>query len=404
MFITALSCIVAALLLFFPFTNPVEVNTPIFASLVALVGTAVLIIFPVLNALYLTPLQALEQKLIPRLMELYRKDKLLNISSLFTLLFPFASYVFAALCFTKDIPIKPAYIAAWVVFLGVTLDLIRDNLKRAANFLNPYHFIETFTQRANRSIVNDKDNDLWGSIDSLSEIAVRSVKAGKTDLTMQVLNAFPSILESFFTSSKSLTRVNQDQEIKKETGKDEAGYTVFYLLQRIELINMKALEHGLGTICGHVIMILGKIIVAGAKFDLSMVPFPTHVLGKLALRAQQYHFDEVATLGTATLLGVAKTIINDVNLNYTELQEPFGALIKNLNLIAQATFKKDKTISPKLLAQPFRELRELFRSEKVANHQDTPAILLQIDGVLEEFAALEQVMRTIPPISEMKPT
>ena len=400
MLITIISLILATLLLFFPFSALIDLHTSQLPFLIALAGTAILIVYPLLNGIYLLPLQRLEEKLIPRLIELYRKDRWLNISRFLIFLFPFFSYLLAGALWGLDIPIKSIILAIWIVAFGIVLDLIRDSLSRTSRFLNPYNFVDTFVNKAKRSIIVDKDSDLWGSIDTLSEIAIRSIKKGKMDLSMQVLNAFPPILDVFFVSSKSITRINQDQEIKKETGRDEASYTVFYLLQRIELINMKALENGLVSICSHIIMILGKIIAACAKFDLSMVAFPTHVMGKLALKALQYQFNEVAALGTSTLLELAKTIINEIDLSYAELQDPFNAIINNLNYIGQATFKKDKSINPKLIAQPFRELKELFQNKKVESLQDTPIILQHIDSVLAEYDILAQVMRTIPSITE----
>ena len=400
MLITIASLIIAFLLLFFPFSTAIDLHASLLPILFALAGMTTLIIFPLLNGFYLLSLGRLEERLIPRLMELYRKDPLLKISRILIFLFPFFSFLLAGAFWALDISVKSIFLAIWIVAFGLVLDLIKNSLTRTESFLDPGHFVETLVHKAKRFIIVDKDNDLWGSIDTLSEIAIRSIKEGKMDLSMKVLNSFPPIIDAFFASSKSITRINQDQEIKKETGRDEASYTVFYLLQRIELINMKALENGLVSICSHIILILGKIIVACAKFDVSMVAFPTHVLGKLALKALQYQFNEVAALGTSTLLEVAKTMINEVDLSYGELQEPFDAIINNIDHIGQATFKKDKSINPRLIAQPFRELKELFQNKKVENLQDTPFILQHIDNILAEYDILEQVMRTIPKLSE----
>src|SRR5262249_32914221 len=160
-----------------------------------------------------------------------------------------------------------------------------------------------------KAIQNEKDEILWSSIDSLAEMALRSVEKSKIALSNQVLQNFPPIIQTFFASSKSISRINLDKETEKETGRDEASYTVFYLLQKLELINDKALQNRLETVCRQMVMVMGKIIIASAKFDLSMVSFPTHFLTKFGLKAQQHHFDEVAVLTTSTLLEIAKTIL-----------------------------------------------------------------------------------------------
>lgn len=135
-----------------------------------------------------------------------------------------------------------------------------------------------------------------------------------------------------------------------------------------------------------------------------MVPFPTHFLTKFGLKALQHHFSEVTVLTTSTLQEIARTILTEIDITYSELQEPFQAIINGLDAIAKATFKKDKSTSIKVLVQPFVDLKALFQTEKMSKHPDTPVILSEIERVIEEFTVLEQVMRSIPPIPELGET
>jgi hypothetical protein len=47
--------------------------------------------------------------------------------------------------------------------------------------------------------------------------------------------------------------------------------------------------------------------------------------------------------------------------------------------------------------QPFKELEELFQSDKMRAHADAPVILQNIKRVLGEFEALQAVMSAMPP-------
>lgn len=208
-------------------------------------------------------------------------------------------------------------------------------------------------------------------------------------------------MHSFYASSKSISRANVDVEVEKQTGQDEASYTLFYLLQRLELINDKALRNRLETICREMIMALGKIIVYGAELDLSLVSFPTHFLVKFGLKAQQHHFNEVAELTTSTLTEISKSIVNNVNLTYAELVDSFHSIINGLVSLAKGEFQQNKFANIKVLTQPLVDLKELMNNPKIANHRDAPAIRLEIDRALSEFQMLEQVMRALPPIPEM---
>lgn len=399
MLITIFSVIVAALFLFYPFPQPLQVEIPFISQMMVVAGSIVLLILPFLYCIPLSSLLRLEQQLIPRLMAVFRRDRLTKMAFLLLFLFPFVSYLLAA---TLNLfqGMSGILFAIWMISFGLTLDLIRYTLRRLTNFLNPFYVTDTFKQEATKAIQDNEDTLLWSSIDNLTEVALRAIQDNRLALATQTLSEFPPIFHAFFASAKSIshTQSTEEKAIKQATGLDEASFTLLFFLQKLELINDHALAKRLESISRHAIVGLGKIIIYAAKLDLSLVSFPTYILGNMAVKAQQNNFGEVAALATSTLYEVAQTIINEVDLTYAELQEPFFAIANNLATIAQATFKKDKNINIAILIQPIKDLKALFQSEKMASHRDTPAIVQQIDGILAEFDALEQVMKTIPTI------
>lgn len=364
-------------------------------------GTVILLAAAISTTLTLLPLERLEQNLVPNLMELFRKDRWLQAGRIWLFLFPLLSYVAAALLYADQFTFKHWIVPAWIFAFGISLDALKEVWKSMLRFLNPLYLVNLFSHAAKKAVQNEKDEALWNSIDNLSEMTLRAIDKSKIALSTQTLQAFPPIIRTFFASSKSISRINIDKETEKATGRDEASYTVFYLIQRLELINDRALQSRLETVCRQMIMVLGKIIIASAKYDLSMVPFPTHFLTKFGLKALQHHFSEVTVLTTSTLQEIARTILTEIDTTYSELQEPFQAIINGLDAIAKATFKKDKSTSIKILVQPFVDLKTLFQTEKMAKHPDAPVILKEIERVIEEFTVLEQVMRSIPPIPEL---
>jgi hypothetical protein len=350
------------------------------------------------------PLVQVEQKLIPNLMDLVRRDKPLRIGRIYLFFFFLVSFLCVAFVSRiENVTYKEWFFLIWLVCFGIALDVIRDSWRRFANFLNPSFLVTQISNDAIRSIQNDQRNSLMSNLDTLAEIGVRSVEKSKLALSTQTLQTFPPIIKSFFDSSKSISHTSPEINMKEGVGTgDAANFTIFYLLQRLELINDKALRDRLESVCRQMIMVLGKIIVHCAQFDLSMVAFPTHFLTKFGLMAQQHHFDEVTVLTTSTLLEISKTILTEIDVTYAELQDAFRAIINGLEAIAKATFKKQKNSSIKVLAQPFIDLKSLFQTEKMANHRDTPLILQEINRVLDEFSVLEQVMQTIPTIPDFE--
>jgi len=54
-----------------------------------------------------------------------------------------------------------------------------------------------------------------------------------------------------------------------------------------------------------------------------MASYPLHYLGKFAKRAQKEGIQEVGNRATLTLLEVSKVIIEEINIEYVEIKDPF---------------------------------------------------------------------------------
>ena len=381
----------------------IEVFTPFLAvannlhlgALTALGGTVILLTGVYFQTSILIPLENLERKLVPNLLEVARKDTFFYWGRFLMFLFPILSYIFTLIII--ELPLYQKWLfSGWLILFAIVLDFFRDGWERVANFLTPSYLVKHISQGAIKSIQIDEDDVLWNRLDDLSEIGLNAAEKGKLALSNQVLQTFPGIVQTFFDSSKSISRMNRDQEVKKMTGRDEANYTTYYLLQRLELINDKALQNRLETVCRQMIVTMGKIVISSARYDLTMVSFPTHFLTKFGLKAQQHHYDEVSVLAVSTLIEIAKTITTDINLEYTELKEPFKSILNGLDALAKGAFKKNKQINIKTLIQPFLDIREFFKTEKMARHPDTPVIEHEIDQLLAEYKTLEDMLQGIP--------
>lgn len=366
-------------------------------------GTSVFLGTVFLNTFILIPLEYLEQKLVPNLMTLVRRDPPLRIGRTILYLFSLISFFCVAIVSRiQDVNYQDWFFLIWIVLFGIALDVFRDSWSRLINLLNPAYLVSYISQEGIRAIQNDDQQTLLNYLDSLSEVGLRAVEKSKLALSTQTLQSFPPIIKTFFDASKSIGHTARDlKQSKNVGGVDESSFLIFYLLQRLELINDKALRERQETVCRQMIMTMGKIVVDSAKFDLSMVSFPTHFLTKFGLKAQQHHFDEVGVLTTSTLLEVGKTILNDVDITYAELQDPFKAIINGLAALARSTFKKQKDTSIKVLIQPLEDLKAMFQTEKMSQLKDTPVILQYINNVLEEFSMLQEVMQRIPTLSTM---
>jgi len=295
---------------------------------------------------------------------------------------------------------KKYMLVIWTLLLGIAVDFLHHHLKRVMDFLDPFHVVEFFSGSAQECIRDSKEAELCGWIDTLSETSVKAISRNSTSLSLLAADKLRLIARNYLGVAKGIT-YHADEDRSKFGGADHVSYTLFYLFQRMELIFDKALKEKLEPVCSKIVTTLGKICIYGAKYDITLASYPVYYIGKLTAKAQYKGLQEVGNRATLTLLEVSKVIVDEVDLQYVEIKETFLTIINNMHEIAKDTFKNDKTVNIRIITQPFYELRELFQSEKMANHQDTPSIISNIDLVLDEFTTLETVMTTMPPVSQM---
>lgn len=348
-----------------------------------------------------SPMQTAEQHITPRIFDLLMKDHYFRFTNIWLTIFPLLSFAFAMDILSFNIFSKNLVLPLWLVLLGISLDAIHFCLRRVYGYLNPFKLISLFTHEANKCIQNEKEAELCHWIDGLSEIAIKAVQRTSTALCNEVNNELQVITRLFLESSKSISHHTLDTPNTTTGSPDNVSYMLFYILQRLEMVNDKAVEQRLEPASSYLITVLGKIVVSSAKYDLTLTDYPLHFLGRITLKAQNKGLTEVGQKAICTLVEVAKMILTEIDITYLELEESFFTLTSQLDNISKEMFRQDKTMNIKILKQPFLDLKELFTKEKVGSHQDTPAIVRDIDRILAEYDALEAVMRSVPPIPKV---
>lgn len=387
---TILGLIVAFVTIYFQdFFN---INPSILSWVIFSTIFLVLALFGTCFAFAYAPLQKVEQNFTPRLLEMFRKDNDIRFTWYWTLFFIIIS-LFLIVAVDE---IKEEYLfAGWIIGFGISLDVHRHMVMRILKYFNPFDVIKMFTAQAIQSIQKEDETKLCNSIDALSEVAVKSIDRNSMSLCQDTVDELRIIAQNLLKSAKSIS--HPDPEQSEET----VSFTLFYLFQRLEMIHGLAIDHGLEPVSTNLINNLGKIAVEAAKCDLTYLAYPIHYMGRFARDAQDEGMEEVGVRGSIALTEVARRIVKEVDLNYGSIREPFLALIGQLEELNKEMFRQDKTINIMLLKQPFIELRKIFENERVANHQDTPAIRGDIDRVIGEFTELEAIMNQMPPMPVM---
>ncbi len=377
---------------------PAEQSLSLMEVALFLVTPAALFLLVPTIALFIASgsIQRSEHDLTSRIHELFRKDRSLTWMRRWLYIFPLLTYLGAMAFFFFPKINNPLFLAIWIVLFGIAMDVLYQTVKRVYGYLDPFYVTDLLKRRAVVSIQNEQELDLCQWSDALSEIGVKAVQRHSSSLAIHVCKHLQEIATLFLRSAKSISYQEKDPQSQAMGIKDKVSYTLFFLLQRLEMINDKAVKQHLEPVCSGTVTETGKIAIAAAKYDFSMMSFPVHFLGRFAMAAQTQGVPEVGSKAVCTLQEVAKQVLSEGETQYAELQEPFTTLVSQMNEISREMFHQDKTISPKLLIQPFRELRALFTSEKMAAHPDSANIIAGIDRVIGEFETLDTILRTLP--------
>lgn len=398
MFGTVLSLLISSFVLLIPPAQGLLLPLPT----VAFTIIAISLLFTTANiSLYIaswSPLQKIEQNLTPRLVELFKSDKTLKYSATWFFAFPLLSLLIAIELAYFRLFRPPFAFALWTLLFGLSTDALLLEMRRITGFLSPYSAADKFAKRAREAAEKSDDLKLLNSVDSLSEIAIKSIVRTLPSLAKQAVDDIQEVTHFYLEACKLSSTKSDEERANLLEGSDKASYTLFTIYQRLEMINEKAVESRLEQLSTHLITTLGKIAIDSAHFDITAATYPIHYIGKLAQRAQEESLDEVTEKATCTLVEVTRIIIEEVDLKYVDIKELFFSIIKHLEEFAKQTFSQDKSVNIALLNQPFRELKKLFSQNSIAKHQDNGPILADIDRVINQFEQLELVMRTLPPI------
>lgn len=392
MYGTIFSILIALALLFNPFQTSVVPDGSLMGLTLIIVASLFVILQVVVKALFMPPLLQAEHKFTPKISALYREDKSLRFTTFWLFFFVLVSYALSIdFLFIKSLPPVPL-LAIWLVFLGVSIDLIYRSLNRSQEFLDPFFVTQIVENKGLQEIQNQDTKGLCSSIDALVEIATKGTLRSSLSLANDSLSRCPSLIKNLFAAGKN---------IGNHLSNDELLFPLFYLLERLEYLSVKAVETKNDPVLVHLVNVLGKIAVSGAEFDPSVVAYPLQTLGRVVEEAQHADLIEVVNKATCTLVGTAAEICQKTDLTYMEIKDPFYVLIHELEDMVKEEFKRDKTINIQILKQPFEEILTLFQTDKMRNHKDTPDIVAELNRVLGEFTELDTIMRTLPPMESV---
>lgn len=340
------------------------------------------------------PLQRNEQRMTPRIIQLFTNDIRLQIFIASQLVYFLLSLWFSFYLAGDPSSAKKWLFAGWIILTGLIADFLVLLYSRFMNLLDPFAMIDILKEKGIHEERLGRDAELCYYLESIAEVSLRSTLNHSLSLCNASLNALRNVTESYLQTRKDkLYCVDKESEDYMR-----ASYILYYVFDRMEGIGRTAAKEGLETICHHLISDLGKIAIEGARCDDSLVPLPLSYMSKVASQAEKYKMPKVGIKGNLVLLHVARIILEDETIPKSNLKVPMLAIVGELENIAKEAFRYDKDLIIPTLTQPLQELRELLQASPQAESEDMKEIIREVERVLGDFANLELILRTIPPI------
>lgn len=354
------------------------------------------ILIGLLTALAITflfqPLQRNEGRMTPRIIGLFTRDLPLQLLIGCELLYFFLS-LWLALLFAHWSDSK-ALLFVWLLLTGIALDGLVLLYIRFMKLLDPFSVIQLLKSNGIREERYGNDVELCQYFDSLSEVSLRAASSERISLAEESLTALRKVLESYL-----ITRQNKLYCVDKESDHfKKAVYMISYVCDRIEAIARIAAKHHLEMVLHHVISDLGKITLECARADDSLITYPVGYFGQVCKIAEKARMPNVGYKANLILLQIVKNILKEERISKSDLKGPMVAIITELEIIAKEAFRYDKDLLIPVLTQPFQTMREELQESEFADTDPVKETLLDLERVLGDFANLDLILRTVPPL------
>lgn len=355
---------------------------------------ATLVTKTLLHALSFSPLHQAERHFTPYLLEIFSKDSQLFFIYTALNIFILMSFTLGSSLFFYSFLSVPSLLALCGIFCGGIIDLFHTLLSRTTAYLNPLEAVKIFSHQGLNAIQKQKNQELALALNALTEIGIKAIQTTRPSLANQAIDQLQLLMKTFLETSKSRLPTEKGNPEKESA----FSYTLYSSFQQLEYLWNASLKNQLELTCSHLLTVMSKIVVYCAHYEMTLTSHPLYFIHKFIKESQHAAMPDLSVKASLALLEVARVIGTELDITSASLQETFFTLISQLEEIAKEAFKQDKSTNIKILTQPLRELKELFKREKLVKHHDTPVILADIERVLGEFEALELVMKTLPPL------
>lgn len=348
----------------------------------------------------LPSLHLAEVKTTPRLLSLMHFERALRINSIFLGGWSFLSMIAILLPFmTRSFPewVYHAVNTGWLVITGFLFEWLSRQYRRAATLLDPFEALNRIEKEALKAkgTLSDVSIEKWSEV--LEEITTRSLDRDATALASTSTQTLCNITEGYVQKNGSRLSASAPEESQQA-----CRYILHNILEKYADLYARASYGGHHSICQQILAGCGKLSILAAEKNPLLASEPIQRISELGLANMRVDEQDLGLKTTRLLVQIGKRIASQKNLEGVSIEPSFLTLISGLEKIAKESFRKNKETPIPLLSEPFKEIQTLFKEGSAATDSGAKAILEKNDQVLSDFANLELVLRTLPPIPSVE--
>lgn len=343
-----------------------------------------------LGSALLERMQHASRDLTPRVMELYGESTCcIGTGILLSILPPLFLLCGLSMFAWAQADYAPFLLGGALLLLGLGIDAINVQLECAREFATPRSFLKLLQERAEKTVAHEKETVVLEELDSLTEIAFKAIGRATSSLAIEAIDSMRTVMRGYEALARAKKGVAADPQFMP--------YALSYLLHRYERIYQDANRYLLEPVSTHLLTTTSKVAFEAASNDFSLGLPPVKLIGKWALQEIDAGRPDVAIKAACVLQELGKLILEESDRSVQGFKIFFIGLTQEIERITKALFAKDKTTSIPLLISFFRELELALKKGRFKDHTDCAIVLDEVGRVMEQFAALSQVMEKIPP-------
>lgn len=280
--------------------------------------------------------------------------------------YPVFTFAIALLLASRVVPNALYLVPVWLIVTGLATDGLLWLIKKAS----PPSLAEI-----KKEILSAKGILAYQEgIDVLTEVTTQAIDKNGIARCNQGLNLFSTVYDGMPNT--------EGKEVK-----------ILYPQEMLEMIGRAAIDKDQTVVAQKVFTTLGTLGLECLKICPELAPFALTKIEQGTLLAMRKHQHELAIKGTITLQQTALMAPDTKGWGSFVAQA-----IRSLDHIAKESFKRDKNVSIMELLSPILEVDNKLRAYEQA--AEYPLAKMEISRVVEEFQALDAVLKQMPKIEE----